>query len=119
MGFDYKDLRVWQDAMALAEQAYVYTQNLPSCEKFGLTSQIQRAAVSVPSNIAEGSARGTTKDYIRFLVIARGSLAELETQLLLCGRMKFGSIEKILETLVVTRKQIQALINSLRKRMLY
>src|SRR6266849_5891848 len=80
----YKELRVWQQAMGLAKDCYVQTREFPAEERYGLTSQIRRAAVSVPANIAEGSARGTKRDFTSFLRIAQGSLRELETYLLLC-----------------------------------
>jgi four helix bundle protein len=80
----HKKLRVWQDAMALVKMIYEATSTLPSEEKFGLVSQMRRAAVSVPSNIAEGAARQSKKESIQFYVIARGSLSELDTQLELC-----------------------------------
>jgi four helix bundle protein len=78
---DYKDLHVWQKAMDLAKQIYSLTGGFPSEEKFGLVSQLRRAAVSVPSNIAEGQARNTTGEYVQFLSHAEGSAAELDTQL--------------------------------------
>jgi four helix bundle protein len=77
---DYKDLDVWQKAMELAKQIYLLTSRFPSEEKFGLVSQLRRAAVSVPSNIAEGQARNTTGEYVQFLLHAEGSAAELDTQ---------------------------------------
>ena len=83
----YRDLKVWQRAMSLVESIYKITAKLPREEIYGLAAQLPRAAVSIPSNIAEGHARDSTKDYLRFLSIARGSLAELETQLLLCQRL--------------------------------
>jgi len=78
---DYKDLHVWQKAMELAKHIYLLTSRFPSEEKFGLVSQLRRAAVSVPSNIAEGQARNTTGEYVQFLSHAEGSTAELDTQL--------------------------------------
>ena len=84
---NYKELEVWQRAMLLAERAYRETKAFPSEERFGLTSQTRRAAVSVPANIAEGWGRGSTADYLRFLTIARGSLMELETHLILANRL--------------------------------
>jgi len=78
---DYKDLHVSQKAMELAKQIYLLTSRFPSEEKFGLVSQLRRAAVSVPSNIAEGQARNTTGEYVQFLSHAEGSTAELDTQL--------------------------------------
>ena len=79
--YDFRELKVWQHAMDLAEEVYRFTATLPAEEKFGLVSQIRRAAVSVPSNIAEGNSRATRGEYLQFLGIARGSLAELQTQL--------------------------------------
>src|SRR5574341_119035 len=79
----YRDLLVWQKAMLLAKEIYLLTSKFPAEEKFGLTAQMRRAAVSVPSNIAEGHARQGTKEYLQFLSHAGGSLAELDTQTLL------------------------------------
>lgn len=75
----YTELLVWQEAKALVKEVYLLTYDLPDSEKFGLTSQLKRAAVSVPTNIAEGIGRNTSKDAIQFLSIAKGSLNELET----------------------------------------
>lgn len=83
----FRDLLVWQRAMELAETVYASTAAFPKDERFGLVLQMRRAAVSVPSNIAEGHARQARADYIRMLRIARGSLAELETQTLLAERL--------------------------------
>ena len=80
---NYKNLIVWQKSSVLVKQIYLLTQKFPPEEKFGLISQMQRAVVSVPSNIAEGPARRTTGDYIRFVSTVEGSLAELETQLII------------------------------------
>ncbi|TVU87595.1 four helix bundle protein [Vreelandella titanicae] len=85
----HQELRVWQQAMDLVEHIYRVTAEFPDEEKYGLTSQLRRAAVSVPSNIAEGAARGSTKDFVRFLFIARGSLSEIETQLLIGQRLNY------------------------------
>jgi four helix bundle protein len=79
----YEDLDVWQEAMALVEVAYGVSSSFPSDERFGLTSQLRRAVVSVPSNIAEGHARASTRDFLRFPSISMGSLAETRTQLLI------------------------------------
>jgi four helix bundle protein len=86
---DHRDLEVWQKAMDLAADVYVVTRDLPTEERFGLCGQMRRAAVSIASNIAEGAARRTTKDFIAFAHTARGSLAELETQVLLAARIGF------------------------------
>ena len=79
----FRDLDVWQVSMGLVKAVYALTADMPSSERYGLASQLQRAAVSVPSNIAEGNARGFGRDYLRFLSIASGSVAEVQTQLLL------------------------------------
>lgn len=85
----YKKLKVWQDSVALSIQLYTATKLFPHEEQFGLVSQLRRAAISVPSNIAEGSKRGTKKDFISFLRIAHGSGAEIETQLLIAKELHF------------------------------
>ncbi|MGD0897252.1 MAG: four helix bundle protein [Thermoguttaceae bacterium] len=78
---NYRQLQVWQNGMELVRQIYRLTRTFPREEAFGLSSQLQRAAVSIPANIAEGHTRGTTKEFVRYVVIAHGSLAELETLL--------------------------------------
>ena len=88
-GRKHHSLLVWQEGMNIVELVYQITSTFPSSEKFGLISQMQRCAVSIPSNIAEGAARGSDKEFARFLKIARGSLSELETQLLISERLGF------------------------------
>lgn len=88
---NYRDLIAWQKAMDLAESVYQATSDMPADERFGLTSQVRRAAVSVASNIAEGQGRFTDADFNRFLSIAHGSVREVETQLLLANRLGFLS----------------------------
>lgn len=83
----YKDLIVWQKSIDLVTEVYSVTKNFPREEIYGLTSQMRRCAVSIPSNIAEGRNRGTKKDYLQFLRIAFGSGAELETHLTICKRL--------------------------------
>lgn len=83
----YKSLIAWQKGIELVKETYRIVRQLPRTEQFGLTSQMCRAAVSVPSNIAEGSRRGSRKDYAQFLRIAHGSLAELETQLIIVNEL--------------------------------
>ncbi|MFY0639896.1 MAG: four helix bundle protein [Bermanella sp.] len=114
----HENLQVWQDAMKLVEIIYEFCICIPHSEKFGLISQMQRAAVSIPSNIAEGAARDTTKDYLRFLVISRGSLAELETQIKICKRLGFHAETEL--TFVQCNKvfaKLSALIRSLKRKL--
>lgn len=85
----HKKLKVWQEAIDLVTSVYHVTEKFPDNEKFGLTNQMRRAAVSIPSNIAEGAARQGTKDAIQFFVISRGSLSELDTQLEIVSRLQF------------------------------
>ena len=85
----YQELIVWQKAMQLVEEVYRLARMLPKAELFALSDQMRRAAVSIPSNIAEGQARNSTKEFVNFLSISRGSTAELETQLIICVRLKF------------------------------
>jgi len=111
-----RDLIAWQKAMALAKTIYEVTRVMPDAERFGLTMQMRRSAVSIPSNIAEGYARQSRTDYIRFLKVARGSLAELETQLILCEQLEFlRSLEKVNDLLRETDRVLQGLIRSLEK----
>jgi four helix bundle protein len=91
----YVDLQVWAKAMDLAANIYALAPSMPKAEQYGMTSQMQRAAASVPANIAEGYQRGTRKDYARFIGIARGSLAETETFLLLADRVGHLSAEAV------------------------
>ncbi len=86
---DYKELEVWQKAVHLATSLYEVTRPFPDNEKFGLTSQVRRAATSVPANIAEGWGRGSTNEYVQFLYVARGSLLELETHLIIAHRLGY------------------------------
>ncbi|EIL96585.1 four helix bundle protein [Rhodanobacter thiooxydans] len=88
----HEDLSVWQQAMSLVEEVYVCSSTYPNDERFGLAAQLRRAAISVPSNIAEGAARRSTPEYLRFLSIARGSLSELDTQLQIADRLGYGRV---------------------------
>lgn len=108
----YKDLIVWQKAMDLVEVVYQVTKLFPKEELYGLTNQLRRAAVSVPSNIAEGHARNSTAEYRNFLSMARGSLAEVETQLLIAKRLKYINSEKLTESLSL-QMEINKMTNSL------
>lgn len=108
---DHKDLDVWKQSMLLAEDIYALTKEFPSEERFGLSSQIKRAVVSIPSNIAEGAGRKGDKEFIQFLYIAMGSLSELETQLILSDRLQFvNSIEIYLNQIEKIRKMLFGLI---------
>ena len=110
----FRDLIAWQKAMRLAKQVYQATCSMPDNEKFGLISQMRRAAVSIPSNIAEGHGRQSRPDYIRFLKTARGSLMELQTQLLLSADLGLLHIPSDLEELSAeTDRVLQSLIRSL------
>src|SRR3954470_18940685 len=99
-GSNYRDLRVWQTAMSLVIEVYRITEGFPRDERFALTSQLRRAAVSVASNIAEGHARSTRGEYKNFLSIARGSVAEVEVQMTLAkefGDVQFPAIAEALD----------------------
>jgi four helix bundle protein len=114
----HERLEVWQDSMELVKLIYLFCKTLPDSEKFGLISQMQRAAVSIPSNIAEGAARESTKDYLRFLAIARGSLAELETQIKICHSLGFVvDISNVLNHSNKVFAKLSALINSLKNKL--
>ena len=89
MARKHHDLKVWQQAMSLVTMIYKITSSFPNEEKFGLTSQMRRAAVSVPSNIAEGAGRTGAREFCRFLSVARGSLSELETQVMIAERLGY------------------------------
>jgi four helix bundle protein len=91
----YQDLQVWQNSMNLAERVYDLTRQFPKEELYGLTSQIRRAVISIPANIAEGWGRQTTGEFRQFLHNAQGSLRELETHLLLACRLKLASSDQI------------------------
>jgi four helix bundle protein len=88
-GHDYRDLTAWQQAMDLVESVYLHSDSFPSHETFGLRMQLRRAAVSVPSNIAEGQGRRSSREFAKFLRIARGSLCEVETQALIAQRLGY------------------------------
>jgi four helix bundle protein len=114
----FTDLRVWSEAMDLVEHCYSLSSGFPRDEMYGLTSQLRRAAVSMPANIAEGYGRENTGSYVPFLRIAQGSLRELQTHLLLAQRLKFGIPEQISEALTrceTVGKMLSGLIRSLNK----
>jgi len=110
----FKELTVWQRSMQLARSVYVQTRELPADEKYGLVSQMRRCAISIPSNIAEGSKRGSRKDYVQFLRIADASAAELETQVLLAEELymktNFENTKKLLD-------EVQRMLSTLIKKL--
>ncbi len=111
----YKDLIVWQKAISLVEEIYLQTSFLPKEELYGLSSQMRRCAVSIPSNIAEGYRRRSTGDYARFLSIADGSAAELETQLIIANKIyKNINLEKSFSILEEIQKILFTIIKKLR-----
>ena len=112
----YQDLRVWQDAMTLAETCYRLTREFPRDELFGLTAQIRRSSASIPANIAEGRGREHTRSFIQYLRISQGSLKELETHLLLAERVGITTAQGIAPALELCQgvgKMLRALIRSL------
>lgn len=112
----HQDLTVYQKSMDLVVDIYRRTKNFPAEEKFGITSQIRRSAVSIPSNIAEGAARQSKKDFSRFLYISLGSLAELETQLEISVRLEFlKESTELQEELIYIRRMLLKLIKSLKE----
>ncbi len=111
---NYKELKVWQKSYQLCLEVYRITALFPNDEKFGLTSQIRRAVVSVPSNIAEGYGRKTTADYIRFLYIAYGSTCELETQIMLSGDLDYMDT-KLAKSIIGKTNEVERMLKSLIK----
>ena len=112
----FRDLRVWQAGMDLVEEVYRVTQSFPKHETFGLASQIQRAAVSVPSNIAEGHTREHSREYLHHLSMAQASLAELETQMEIAARLNYLPPERLrqnLDRICSLGRQLYALRNAL------
>ena len=115
----YKDLLVWQKAMLITKDVYLLVRNLPKEELYSLSDQIHRSAISIPSNIAEGQERNSTRDFVHFLNIDQGSRAELETQLLIgssIGYFENNVVEPILNNLSELGKMINSLINKLQKK---
>ena len=109
---DYKNLIVWQKSRTLVKEIYLLTQRLPKSELFGLTNQIRRAVISIPSNIAEGYNRNIFKEYIHFLRIAKGSAAEVETQLMLSADLQFLSTKDI-ENALKLNQEILCMLETL------
>jgi four helix bundle protein len=117
----YRDLEVWKKAMEVAREVYKATAKFPTEERFGLANQIRRAAVSVPSNLAEGHARASAADFSRFISISMGSIAELETQLLLStdlGYLANDDCDRLLGNLDLTGKMLRGLSKAIMRRKL-
>ncbi|HRQ66901.1 MAG TPA: four helix bundle protein [Xanthomonadaceae bacterium] len=112
MARHFRELVVWQRAMRLVEAVYCLTRTLPPDERFGLTSQLRRSAVSVPSNIAEGHERRSRRDYRRFILVARGSLAELETQIELAVRVGLTSESAVVDATSLA-EEVGRLLNAI------
>lgn len=114
---NFKELLVWQKFINFVTEIYELTNDFPKDEMYGLTSQIRRASISIPSNIAEGNSRRSVADYLQFLKIARGSCAEVETQLIIAQNLKFLSEEhylKLNQDIIEISKMLNGLINSLK-----
>jgi four helix bundle protein len=109
MAKGFRELRVWNKAIDLTELIYRLTSDFPKAEIYGLTSQMRRAAVSIASNIAEGSARGTKKDFKQFVLIAKGSVCELQTQLVIASRLALAPAEKLREAELLSNDVAQML----------
>ncbi|MBL8865053.1 MAG: four helix bundle protein [Planctomycetia bacterium] len=113
---NYKDLVAWQKAMELVVEIYQTTAASPNGERYGLTNQVRRAAVSIPSNIAEGQGRGPSQDFVRFLCVARGSLQEVDTQIILATRLGYlpqDDCDRLSERIIEPAKIINGLIRSI------
>lgn len=114
---NYKDLVVWQKSIVFVSDIYVLTKNFPQDERFSLVDQMRRAAVSIPSNIAEGHARKSSADFARFLRISYGSAAELETQLIIANNLQYltdSELEASLLKITELQKMLNALISKQR-----
>ena len=112
----YRDLIVWQKSFDLANHIYEATHHFPKDERYGLSSQIRRAAVSIPSNIAEGSSREGTKEFLHFISITKGSLAEIETQLMLAEKRSYLSTESLNQLLKQT-DEISRMLTALKRKL--
>lgn len=115
---NFKELLVWQKSINFVTEIYETTNSFPRDEMYGLTSQIRRASISIPSNIAEGNSRRSVADYLQFLKIARGSSAEVETQLIIAKNLKFLNEESYLKLnhdIIEISKMLNGLINSLKE----
>ena len=112
----HKDLDVWKRGIRFVEQIYQATREFPREEIYGLTSQVRRSALSYPSNIAEGAARSSTKEFIQFLYVALGSLSEVETQVMIAGKLGYLSADTLLEEVEILRRMTLNLIKYLKSK---
>ena len=112
----YQDLIVWQKAMDIVEMVYLATKQFPKEELYGLTSQVRRAAVSIPSNIAEGHSRKSTAEFRNFLSIAQGSKSEVETQLMIAQRLSYINPQQT-QTMLSLLQEISKMLNSLKSKL--
>jgi four helix bundle protein len=114
---DHKELDVWKESVDLVVQVYETAKDFPKDEMYGLTSQIRRAAISIPSNISEGAARNSEKEFIQFLHVALGSAAELETQVLIAKRLNYvQEVDQLLDKLTSVMKMLNGLIRHYRNK---
>jgi four helix bundle protein len=115
----YRDLLVWQKGIELVKEVYLLTRGFPKDERFGLVSQMRRAVVSVPSNIAEGQARHTTREFIQFISHGEGSLAELDTQLTISSELDYcqGPMAALAASISERAEELRRMLNSLRRRL--
>jgi four helix bundle protein len=113
---NFREIKIWQEALLIVKEVYAFSSHLPKEELYGITSQINRSAVSIPSNIAEGSGRTSNKEFIRFLEIAIASSYELETQLILAEEIFGLSSKKIIENLNALQNRIGGFIRQIRSR---
>lgn len=114
---DYRDLVVWQKAMILVKNTYALINQMPKDERFALSDQMRRSVISIPSNIAEGHERKSTKEYIQFLYFANASRAELETQVEICKMLGYFDNESIADDVICQCKEVARLINSIVKKL--
>jgi four helix bundle protein len=107
MGFNtHKDLDIWGESIDLVERIYKITDTFPQSEMYGLTNQMRRSAVSIPSNISEGAARSSNKEFIQFLYISLGSLSELETHLIISSKLRYMEDESIFGEIEILRRKL-------------
>ena len=119
MGKTHKDLDVWKKSVDLVTDVYKVTKCFPKEEIYGSTNQMRRAAVSIPSNIAEGAGRQTDKEFVQFLHIAMGSSSELETQIIICKKLEYIGVEEmntVLEKVYDIRKMLTGLLRAVKSR---